>query len=285
MLRYGHINLEPIELGGSRDSAANDPYGFRKWNRHIRITHSAVLSWCNGFSGLTVWFYPVMNGARVPPSDLNWYCRNFDCHPPSCLCASQDPDFDTYTEASIFMVTSGSFSGEYVAACAQGQCHYWIFIEKLYSRRSLPIQEYEPHLLLPALPITSDVVTPQPSQSTQSTLSALQTQVLGRRRRGNNSDDNETLVGSPAKSARLISPSMVRRLRVIHSNQNSFKLLMCMHTHSVAKPGITKKQFKALFRRCATCNLFMTTRSFHIHDCDAGDEMAVHEVIDLTSDI
>ncbi|KAF9494616.1 hypothetical protein BDN71DRAFT_1431560 [Pleurotus eryngii] len=98
----------------------------------------------------------VLNGACVPPSSLNWYFQHFEYHPLSCLCASQDPKFEAHTDAVIFMVTNGGpLSGEYVAACAAGKCHYFVLIERLYSRRGLPIATHNPRPLLPALPITS----------------------------------------------------------------------------------------------------------------------------------
>lgn len=64
-------------------------------------------------------------GARVPPSELDEYRRQHDFKYPSCLCAMESLDPDAYTEAVVFLVTTGRLAGEYVAACATGKCKYW----------------------------------------------------------------------------------------------------------------------------------------------------------------
>ena len=61
-------------------------------------------------------------GRRIKPSDLLEYRILHDFQTPSCLCASS-PELNADTahmEAAIFI-----FSGEYVAACASGDCRYW----------------------------------------------------------------------------------------------------------------------------------------------------------------
>ena len=64
-------------------------------------------------------------GERVTPSNLIEYRRSYEFKGPSCLCASLDADENAYTEASIFVATSGPDAGKYVAACATGLCRYW----------------------------------------------------------------------------------------------------------------------------------------------------------------
>jgi hypothetical protein len=68
---------------------------------------------------------PVVNGHHVLPSELNDHCQTHDFQGPECLCSAQDPDEDAFMEACNFQVTSGHFSGEWVAACAQHKCKYW----------------------------------------------------------------------------------------------------------------------------------------------------------------
>ena len=44
---------------------------------------------------------------------------------PGCFCSVFVPrDQAVFTEAAIFILTSGPFSGEYVAQCAKGECGY-----------------------------------------------------------------------------------------------------------------------------------------------------------------
>jgi hypothetical protein len=64
-------------------------------------------------------------GERVAPSDLLEYRKTHEFLGPSCLCASLRSDMSSYTEAAIFLEPIGPSAGQYVAACATGQCRYW----------------------------------------------------------------------------------------------------------------------------------------------------------------
>lgn len=64
------------------------------------------------------------NGALVPPSDINDHRLSHKFLGPGCLCALRDPSESAFTEAAVFMVVRGRFSGKYVAACAQEKCGY-----------------------------------------------------------------------------------------------------------------------------------------------------------------
>lgn len=64
-------------------------------------------------------------GERVPPSELDEYCRHHDIRFPCCLCAMASGDPSMYTESSVFLVTSSQLSGEYIASCSTGTCKYW----------------------------------------------------------------------------------------------------------------------------------------------------------------
>lgn len=64
-------------------------------------------------------------GDRVPPSELDEYRRHHHIRFPCCLCPMASAEPDAYTEASIFLVTTGRLAGEYVASCPTGKCKYW----------------------------------------------------------------------------------------------------------------------------------------------------------------
>jgi hypothetical protein len=81
---------------------------------------------------------PVLNGARVPPSELNKLRETHKFRGPCCLCASQSEQEDTYTETAMFLMTKGVFIGQYVATCAQSRCKYFCKLSSLLSI-SLPI--------------------------------------------------------------------------------------------------------------------------------------------------
>jgi hypothetical protein len=79
---------------------------------------------------LTTEFRPVNeSGERVTPSDLLAHRGSHEFKGPCCMCAASQGANPTaaapYTEASIFVPAEGPFSGEYVAACAHGNCRYW----------------------------------------------------------------------------------------------------------------------------------------------------------------
>ncbi|KAH6890217.1 hypothetical protein BKA70DRAFT_1442205 [Coprinopsis sp. MPI-PUGE-AT-0042] len=85
---------------------------------------------------------PSINGSRVAPSELNTARAKYNFRLPCCLCASQDPSADAYTESAVFAVTrEGSpLCGQYVAACATYSCGYFLWsFEILYSRSTQPI--------------------------------------------------------------------------------------------------------------------------------------------------
>jgi hypothetical protein len=67
---------------------------------------------------------PVLNGARVVPSDLLWHRVTHRLLAPCCFCPLLDPSEPDVVETAIFRVAAGQHSGEYVAACAQNRCDY-----------------------------------------------------------------------------------------------------------------------------------------------------------------
>jgi hypothetical protein len=61
------------------------------------------------------------DGERVAPSDLLEYRRLHNFQGPTCLCVTENSG----NEAAIFISTEDESLGEYVAACASGNCGYW----------------------------------------------------------------------------------------------------------------------------------------------------------------
>lgn len=73
------------------------------------------------------WTRPVHDGrARVVPSALREYRRSHEFRGPCCLCPLAIPSSEAavYTEAAIFIATSGPLAGHYVAQCAKDRCEY-----------------------------------------------------------------------------------------------------------------------------------------------------------------
>ncbi|KAG6818896.1 hypothetical protein H0H93_000514 [Arthromyces matolae] len=172
----------PIYNGQPVHTAA-DPYGFRPWNRRVAAEGKKLVLSCEERE-LRKWYWPLVHGIRVPPSELQDTFQKYDVRGPGCLCSLQDTNPHAFTEAAIFFVTSGRLRGEYVATCANRQCKYWVLIERLYIRRDLPVKEYhrrEPGAPVPPpviyvedddttptssqLPSSSHSSTPQPSSS------------------------------------------------------------------------------------------------------------------------
>lgn len=66
---------------------------------------------------------PTTGDRRVPPSELREYRNSNRFLGPCCLCPLFAVD-GAFTEAAMFIETSGPFSGEYVAKCAKGECGF-----------------------------------------------------------------------------------------------------------------------------------------------------------------
>jgi hypothetical protein len=64
-------------------------------------------------------------GQRVPPSELCSHRLSHRFLGPCCLCPVTMEGEITFTEAAIFMATSGHCTGHYIARCARGNCGYF----------------------------------------------------------------------------------------------------------------------------------------------------------------
>lgn len=68
---------------------------------------------------------PVRDTERVVPSELEEHRKSHQFLGPCCLCPLFEPQGrPIFTEAAIFIATSGPFAGEYIAKCAKGDCGY-----------------------------------------------------------------------------------------------------------------------------------------------------------------
>ncbi|GBE78485.1 hypothetical protein SCP_0113740 [Sparassis crispa] len=125
-------------LFGRTRNGVDDEYGHLPWLRQIRRARNVVLS----FHGqLRCWFWPVReDGARVPPDDLITHRITHNMLGPGCLCSRvENADF---TKAVIFCVETGQLSGQWVAACANHKCKYFVRLESLYTKPGLPVTRY-----------------------------------------------------------------------------------------------------------------------------------------------
>jgi hypothetical protein len=89
----------------------------RKLSKSINIHHRRI--------NISVVPRPVVDRARVRPSDLQDYRVSHRLLGPCCLCPMTDPNQPDFVEAAIYVVTAGPFSGQYVASCARDQCGYF----------------------------------------------------------------------------------------------------------------------------------------------------------------
>ncbi|KAF8241064.1 hypothetical protein L208DRAFT_1463692, partial [Tricholoma matsutake] len=75
---------------------------------------------------LTKWHWPIHARKHVAPGTLHEHHEHYQFLGPSCLCpllqqVSEDPVF---TEAAIYILVFGRYTGEYVAKCANSRCRY-----------------------------------------------------------------------------------------------------------------------------------------------------------------
>ncbi|KAJ7877268.1 hypothetical protein B0H14DRAFT_3859030 [Mycena olivaceomarginata] len=274
---------------------ASDPHGILPIRRRIQATKGLVLEWTNQDKCLIPWFWPVEGGRRVPPSDFAEHRRIHNFRYPGCLCSVHELDPQHFVESAVFMVRSGTLSGEYVAACARNICKYWVLLERMYQKRSQPVRQYplrDPNMAPPAeLPrdgpeeVPSSVIS-TPSIDGFSPLRPLRrvwsdasedSTPLPRRRRLSQSSRTAVAGSSPVNP--FIVPYATPEPLPVPSSL--FSILLQLDASS--NPGLTETQFKKLFVRCSACKLYTTTSAFDDHNCRSSTILAT-EVIDLTAD-
>ncbi|KAF8166192.1 hypothetical protein BJ912DRAFT_934680 [Pholiota molesta] len=256
-----------------------EPNGFLPWVRRIRREKHLILEWNNAMNRLQIWYWPVVNGQRVPPSDLNGLRLTHVFRGPSCLCSMQTSDPNCVTEAAIFLITTGRLAGEYAAACAQSKCKFWIFLERLYPRLGLPIRACTERLPGSSIPaaveyiVTPELDVPTLSQESSSSSSSVSTHTpIGNRMRA--------IPQRPAKRPRTrvsinenVDPFTAIPNAPPTRPPSTFNLLMQLD--SVHGGGLSDAQFRSLFVRCSRCRMIATATGMRGHICSV-------QVIDLT---
>ncbi|KIK75042.1 hypothetical protein PAXRUDRAFT_173980, partial [Paxillus rubicundulus Ve08.2h10] len=243
---------------------------------------------------------------------LTGHCQTHKFIGPGCLCSSQSTDATVFTEALIFMVSTGQHSGQWVAACATRICKYWIFLEKIFNKAGLPLQAYsrrEHGGPIPG-PVVFDVDNPPtlPNTPASSPFQALTgftfhpaastaSDLVGS---GASSDLVGTAAGpldpetpTPGSSRNTYATTYLGKRRVEEEFNlfivqtapkrqpgkiNEFSMLMQLDAFN--QPGLMDSQVKALLTKCQ-CGLRMTHRVYKEHNCVLEFD---GEVIDLTGD-
>ncbi|KAK7013467.1 hypothetical protein R3P38DRAFT_3575915 [Favolaschia claudopus] len=157
---------------------------------------------------------------------------------------------------------------EYVAACAEGICKYWILLERMYPKRSQPVREYPLRDTTGQPPIElRDIHRFLPSSAATTPSNLLQ--VPGVRRCVALAP--QTLVLAP--SSVLVDPALAVLLAG-HPAKLESPFAMLMQLDASSNAGLTEAEFRKLFVRCLD--------SFEDHNCRLIS--ASTEVIGLTSD-
>ncbi|KAL4068922.1 hypothetical protein V8B97DRAFT_2024582 [Scleroderma yunnanense] len=283
---YTPISFSPILLATCHANPASDPCDFLPWLWHIcfKVDHNnCILSFSNATKTLEIWHYN-----QCIPSDALLGHHQIHCVlRPGCLCSSQSIH-GNFSKALVFMVTSGQHAGQCVAACAAQQCKYWIFLEKLYSKPSLPVKGY-PQRGKPLFPPT------EPNTPASSPLNLTGTVTTGltlallvlKTPAGQVGPYGPTLwvspkAGKPAgkrKRAEVkFDPFVVTPTPKCTQPVQLSPFTLLMKLDSFFKPGLMMKQLKALLTWCE-CGLIMTKWVYEVHECMLDSNC---EVIDLT---
>jgi len=212
---------------------------------------AAILHYDSVSRDLRTWFWPAsVQENRVTPDAILDYRISHKLRCPSCLCAASDID-TAYTESAIYKSTHGTYSGEYLVACAAGRCGYLISLDRMFGKRGLILGQYPvrdageqappPVLRLPGLidmPISLDA------------------ELTG--------IDN------------VIASIPARRNKVQH-NRSVLKQLLALDSRT----GLSQSQFKKIVGQC-TCTMLVAYGAFRYHTCPVYRIEPV--VIDLTLD-
>jgi hypothetical protein len=138
----------------------------------IRISTAVLQFDISAGYGLTVWRWYVQfmltpsydpdscrptndAGERVPPSELGDHRLSHRFLGPCCICPILTNGEVTFTEAAIFMETSGRRAGQYLARCARDSCGYLskpfriCFRGPFDDRKPVPLESVYPKLGVP----------------------------------------------------------------------------------------------------------------------------------------
>ncbi|KAJ7022924.1 hypothetical protein C8F04DRAFT_1272112 [Mycena alexandri] len=173
-----------------------------------------------------------------------------------------------------------------------GVCKYFVFMERMYNKRSQPVRAYPRRGS--SAPPPPDIVHKDDEDSMPSGSSSAPPSSQPRRRAREDSIDStpvrpfkrrniggssSTVVGSSSPINPFIVPSATPE--PLPKLESAFAMLMQLDANSNA--GLTEAQFRKLFVRCSVCRLFTTASAFEYHTCRPVPTRSI-DIIDLTSD-
>jgi len=220
----------------------------------------AILQYDSESNDLRTWFWPMdEQGSRVDTEALLDYRISHKFRGPSCLCASYEyiRVNTPYTESAIYMSTHGSYSGEYLIACAAGRCGYLIFLDRMFGKGGLILGQY-----------------PVRDAGEQAPLTVLRLPGL-----------IDTPVSPDAELTRVdnvIASIATLRKKKARRKRSLAVLTQLLALDSRTEPGLPQSQFRKLVGQC-TCGMLLTYSAFEYHTCPTY--WIEPAVIDLTLDI
>ncbi|KAJ7207470.1 hypothetical protein GGX14DRAFT_567422 [Mycena pura] len=270
------LDLSPITLAGS---SANDPeMTFTRRMRFVQSEFKVMLTTEN--LQLAVWYWPVLNGVRVTPDELYEYRQHHVMKLPCCFCVLPTNDPNAYTEVKVFLATRGAVAGRHIAACATGNCRYWMFFDACYTSRCQRVKAYpirgERDPLAPALEAFQE--PPEVPSSPTAVASSTTPPTIGRRRR----DASTTTPTRPIKRrrTRTVDPTIIVTGNPPPPEQPKSEFELMLKLDAVDRPGLTEAQFCCLFVKCSVCSIYTTKGMFNKHHC--LNPRPTSDVIDLT---
>ncbi|KAM6490167.1 hypothetical protein JOM56_014361 [Amanita muscaria] len=197
-------------------------------------------------------YWPVSEGARVPPAELRQYREAHQYLGPGCLCPLLEPlsEEPVFREAAIYLTWFGRYEGEYIAECAKSQCRYLVPIERMFPLYGVPVKVF---------PLRG-VGTPCPPQ----VLHKRETRPVTKR------PLKRTYAQADLMDPPSAAPETERVDLSVRTDWRRFVKLDCMD-----RPGLTEEEFLGLFVKCDACALITTHLMFHKHHCrlQTGDDL------------
>ncbi|KAM6490847.1 hypothetical protein JOM56_013716 [Amanita muscaria] len=227
----------------------------QKLQYDVQSSTRCVLSFDPAKLELVPHYWPVSEGARVPPAELRQYREAHQYLGPGCLCPLLEPlsEEPVFREAAIYLTWFGRYEGEYVAECAKASAHVPhrpVPIERIFPLYGVPVKVY---------PLRG-VSTPCPPQ----VLHERETRPVTKR----------PLKRTYAQADLMDPPSAAPESeRVDLSVRTDWRRFVKLD--SMDRPGLTEEEFLGLFVKCDACALITTHLMFHKHHCgpQTGDDL------------
>ncbi|KAJ7219473.1 hypothetical protein GGX14DRAFT_560554 [Mycena pura] len=271
------------------------------YNRRARGHKQCLLHYSNEAVGMVKWPYPtrsVEEGAlRVTPDELPAYRQTHDFLYPSCLCCVDSPDPLAYCETTLIQPTRGRLASQWVFACPNFLCKFWIRIEgyyiaptqliRYYARRDaesgrpadVPYtgpEDFETTLSTPSRTLTFTAPSPSSSVTSPSSPSEHVRRAI-RPRASTQAASNRTARRAAARINTSIVPT--NSPEPLPNPLSAFTTLMQLDADRNA--GITEAAFCNLFVKCSVCKIYTTKSAFENHICRPR-HVGSSDIIDLT---